>query len=363
MAYYPSWAEDDCSPETINYGLYDWIDFAFAIPDEHFNLTWDDAAPGLLARLVNFAHGNGTKVKLSIGGWDGSRWFSTAMSNEANQKALAGNIVDLYNVFSLDGIDLDWEYPGHKGESYNQVSTSDSANYLQFLGLLRKMLPAGAVLTAAVDHQPFVDGDGVPMKDVSAFAQLLDWILIMNYDVWSASPNPGPNAPLSDRCRNSTQPDANAEAAINAWTAAGFVPYQMVLGTAAYGVLSTSNATKLRTRSKRRSPAIVTDDGKTQGQIRFCSLIKQGALVPEDALGQQKFVGSSGFTRHWDECSSTPFLLSADTNQVVSYDDPESIGLKAEFVKKNGMRGTDMWEITGDLNNVLTKSVWAKYGY
>lgn len=364
MAYYPSWAEGDCSPETIDYGLYDWIDFAFAIPDERFDLTWDDAAPDLLARLVNFAHGNGTKVKLSIGGWDGSRWFSAAMSDETNQKVFAGNILNLYNVYGLDGIDLDWEYPGHAGE-FDQFSTSDSANYLQFLGLLRNTLPIGAVLTAAVDHQSFVDGNGVPLKDVSAFAQLLDWILIMNYDVWGASQNPGPNAPLSDKCGNSTQPDANAEAAMKAWTAAGFDSYQLALGIPAYGILSTSNATRLRTRSKRGWPTLVTDDGEKQGQTRFCSLIKQGALVREDAPGQQKFVGSSGFTRYWDECSSTPFLRSSDTNQLVSYDDPESIGLKAQLVKKNEMRGINMWELTGDtLDNVLINAVRANlYGY
>ncbi|PBK72768.1 glycoside hydrolase family 18 protein [Armillaria solidipes] len=364
MAYFPSWAEGDYSPETINYTLYDWIDLAFAIPDEGFNLTWDDVveAPDLLARLVKFAHGNSTKVKLSVGGWSGSHCFSAAMSNETSRKVFVGNIVNIYNTYDLDGIDLDWEYPGRKGESGNQVSTSDSVNYLQFLGLLRKTLPTGAVLTAAVDHMPFVDGDGVPLKNVSAFAQQLDWILIMNYDVWSASPNPGPNAPLSDRCRNSTQPDANAEAAMNAWTAAGFKLSQLVLGIPAYGILSTSNATKLRTRSKRESPTLVTDDGEEQGQIRFSSLVKQGALVLEDTLGQRKFVAPPGSTRHWDWCSSTPFLKS--TNQLVSYDDPESIGLKAEFVMKNGMRGTSMWEATGDtLDNVLTKSVWATYGY
>lgn len=177
-----------------------------------------------------------------------------------------------------------------------------------------------------------------------------------------ASPNPGPNAPLSDRCGNSTQPDANAEAAVNAWTAAGFEPSQLVLGIAAYGIISTSNTTKLRTRSKRGSPTLVTDDGEEQGQIRFSSLVKQGALISENALGQQKFVARPGSTRHWDGCSCTPFLVS--TNQLVSYDDPESIGLKAEFVMKKGMLGTSMWDATGDTpDNDLTKSVWAKYGY
>lgn len=72
IAYFPSWASD-YSPEMITYALYDWIDFAFAIPDINFNLTWDGSeAPALLNRLVKGCHVNDTKAKLSIGGWGGS---------------------------------------------------------------------------------------------------------------------------------------------------------------------------------------------------------------------------------------------------------------------------------------------------
>ncbi|KAK0206361.1 hypothetical protein DFS33DRAFT_1272855 [Desarmillaria ectypa] len=364
MAYFPSWANDDFSPEAINYALYDWIDFAFAMPDRNFNLIWDEPeAPNLLERLVMAAHAEGTKVKLSIGGWTGSRYFSGAVSNEASRKVFASNICNIYDQYNLDGIDIDWEYPGHIGESGNQVSPSDSANFLQFLRLLRMLLPVDAVITAAVGHMPFVNDGGTPMKDASDFAQALDWILLMNYDVWSASPNPGPNAPLSDRCGNSTQPNANAQAAMNAWAAAGFKPYQLVLGIPAYGILSTSNVTGLHTRSKRGSPTLVANDDKTQGEIQFCSLVMQGALsVLKDASGQRDFVASAGFIRDWDQCSSTPFLRSPDTNQIVSYDDPESIRLKAGFVMENGMRGTSMWEMTGDtkhndLINAVRKSI------
>ncbi|KAK0468166.1 glycoside hydrolase family 18 protein [Desarmillaria tabescens] len=364
MAYYPSWADDEYSPDKINYTLYDWIDFAFAIPDCNFDLTWDSEAPDLLARLVKAARAGGTKVKLSIGGWTGSHCFSGAVSDETSRNAFVSNIVGLYNKYNLDGIDIDWEYPGRRGESDNQVSLSDSANFLQFLRLLRKSLPANAVVTAAVDHMPFVDDDGARMKDVSDFAEVLDWILIMNYDVWSASPNPGPNAPLSDKCGNSTQPHANAQAALNAWTMAGFKLSQIVLGIPAYGILSTSNATGLRTRSKRGSPALAADDDQKQGEIQFRSLVDQGALsIRNDTSGQRYFVASPGFTRDWDQCSSTPFLRSLDANQIVSYDDPESIGLKAKFVMENGMRGTSMWEMTGDTEyNDLTNAVRTMFG-
>lgn len=75
MAYYPDWAGDASPPESIDFARFDWIDFAFAIPDENFNLTWDnsDSSPDLLRRLVTKGHQGGTKVKLSVGGWTGSQ--------------------------------------------------------------------------------------------------------------------------------------------------------------------------------------------------------------------------------------------------------------------------------------------------
>ena len=75
MAYYPDWASYSLPPEKIDYGRFDWIDYAFALPDQSLALTWDDPvnAPALLDRLVASAHGAGKRVKLSIGGWTGSQ--------------------------------------------------------------------------------------------------------------------------------------------------------------------------------------------------------------------------------------------------------------------------------------------------
>jgi len=75
MAYYPDWVGDTFPPEKIDMTRFDWIDFAFAVPNSKFALTWDEPkkGPDLLKRLVNKAHANGTKVKLSLGGWTGSK--------------------------------------------------------------------------------------------------------------------------------------------------------------------------------------------------------------------------------------------------------------------------------------------------
>ncbi|KIY74088.1 glycoside hydrolase family 18 protein [Cylindrobasidium torrendii FP15055 ss-10] len=372
MAYYPDWTSSQFPPEKIDFDYYDWIDFAFALPDESFNLSWDDpeTAPALLSRLVDAGHAGGTKIKLSIGGWTGSKHFSDAVSNDENRHTFVKNIVTIYEQFGIDGIDIDWEYPGHKGDADNTVSTLDTPNFLSFLRLLRSQLPTNAVITAATQPAPFVGEDGQPVNNVTEFASLLDWVLIMNYDVWSSSSNPGPNAPFYDACHNSTQPEANAVGAFNAWRDAGLSPSQMVLGIPAYGYLSNSNATSLRTRSAaaRRQAApirLVTDEDKSEGQILFRSLVSQNALVLNvTSSNHTVFEAAGGFTREWDECSSTPFLRSPDVGQVVSYDDPQSLALKASFVRKVGMLGVNMWEVHGDTDDCdLVKSVRTAFGY
>lgn len=95
--------------------------------------------------------------------------------------------MDLYNTYSLDGIDVDWEYPSQRGADGNAVLPSDSENFLEFLRLLRTTLPVGATISAAAQTVPFSRPDGTPMADVHAFADVLDWVLMMNYDVWGGN--------------------------------------------------------------------------------------------------------------------------------------------------------------------------------
>jgi chitinase len=106
------------------------------------------------------------------------------VATASSRQLFADNIHAVYTSFNLDGIDIDWEYPGQDGNKGNQVNSGDTANYLQFLQLLRSTLPSSAMITAAVQPETFADSNGRPMKEISDFAKLLDWVLIMNYDVW-----------------------------------------------------------------------------------------------------------------------------------------------------------------------------------
>ena len=115
------------------------------------------------------------------------RHFSAAVATERSRQLFTSNILDAYNRFSLDGIDIDWEYPGQQGNVGNGVSPSDTENFLRFLQLLRRVLPPSAKISAATQTVPFAGSNGLPLQDVSQFARVLDWVLLMNYDIWGCA--------------------------------------------------------------------------------------------------------------------------------------------------------------------------------
>lgn len=294
------------------------------------------------------------------------RYFSPAVADPTSRLLFVNSILSVYTLYNLDGIDIDWEYPGQSGNLDNLVDkTHDTANFLLFLQLLRTVLPAGAKITAAALTQPWVDASGTPLRDMSEFAAVLDWVLLMNYDIWGSSPSPGPNSPLADGCGNSTQPSASADAGVRTWTVAGFPAGKLVLGLPAYGYISKSRSFLLHGRNGEDAAVdsiVVTNEngGTADGQVQFRELIRQGALADrfggasiEDsgvlsAHFNTPYDGAHGYIRHWDHCSATPYLRSAAAGQVITYDDPESIGLKASLAKQLGLKGVNMFDVHGD---------------
>ena len=92
------------------------------------------------------------------------------------------------------------------------------------------------ILSAATPVLPWKDETGSPSTNVSGFASVLDFITVMNYDVWGSwSASVGPNSPLNDTCAPSADQMGSAVSAVAAWTKAGIPAHQIVLGVASYG--------------------------------------------------------------------------------------------------------------------------------
>lgn len=111
-------------------------------------------------------------------------------------------------------------------------------NFLAFLQELRAD-PAGEnlTLTAATSLFPWYDTAGVSYTngELSGFADVLDYIMIMAYDIYGAwAATGGPNAPLAYEC-DTRNNQGGASEGVAKWIAAGLPAEQIVLAVGAYG--------------------------------------------------------------------------------------------------------------------------------
>lgn len=69
--------------------------YAFAETSEDGSLNLTKSAPDQLPVFVSEAKKNNVKALVSIGGWTGSRWFSTAFGSAENRTAFVKTCLDL----------------------------------------------------------------------------------------------------------------------------------------------------------------------------------------------------------------------------------------------------------------------------
>jgi len=73
------------------------------------------------------------------------------------------------------------------------------------------------------------------------------------------------------------------------------------------------------------------------------------------------FIDRNGYVRYWDSTAQVPYLWNAQTHVFMSYDDTQSLKLKADFVRARGLGGMMYWEQSqdprGELLGVLSATL------
>ncbi|KLU84766.1 acidic mammalian chitinase, partial [Magnaporthiopsis poae ATCC 64411] len=189
--------------EQIPWSKYTDVKYSFAETASDGSLDYTGSHEEEIPKFVKAAHANGVKAQLAIGGWSGSIHWGNNVATAANRTAFVKTCLDAVKKYDLDGLDFDWEYPGRKGLSCNTVSPEDSLNFIEFLKELRKAEPKKLWLSAAVSLFPYTNKEGQRSanNELAPMAELLDYSMIMGYDVFGAwAATGGPNAPLSFAC-------------------------------------------------------------------------------------------------------------------------------------------------------------------
>ncbi|MGF7230334.1 glycoside hydrolase family 18 protein, partial [Arachidicoccus sp.] len=126
------------------------------------------------------------KILISIGGWSWSKNFSDAVFSDTSRIAFAHSAVAIVQKYNLDGIDIDWEYPGRQGAMDNIYRSEDKQNFTRMFRALRKSLDSlqeqtgrRQLLTAAVGGFPAF----LQTTNMGQAAQYLDFVNLMTYDL------------------------------------------------------------------------------------------------------------------------------------------------------------------------------------
>jgi GH18 family chitinase len=308
------------------------------------------------------------KVLISIGGWTLSDKFSSSLKTDAQRKALATSAVDYMKTNGFDGIDLDWEFPvccgsetekqyAAENNGLSRYSPSDRHDLTLWLKELRSQLDdlgkkdhTHYLLTMAAAAAPDMAKKAYEMKEVG---KIVDWVDLMAYDFHvPVTQVANLSAPLT---QNPADPDNgkgyNAEASVAFWEKNGVPASKLVLGVPFYG------------HGWAGCPAT------NHGEFQTCTgnAQKAGTWIKLDATAwgefdwwdiKKNYLGKPGWVRYWDAKSQVPFLYNAKTGQWISYDDPQSIKAKAQYVVDHNLRGGMFWEAAMDHNQGLEKTLY-----
>lgn len=314
------------------------INYAFGLVSEDGEIAFREAdGPAHLAQLQALkARNRRLKIILSVGGWGADHFSDAALTEESRQK-FAASAIDLMRRYALDGIDLDWEYPGQPGPGIKH-RPEDKQNFTLLLKTLREYLdrlsdqrgragPDRYILTIASAAGTYFEHTEMDRLHV-----YLDWINIMTYDfagVWSHTT--GHHAGLYWHPSRGN-PYHSAAAYVRQHYEAGIPLRKLILGIPFYG--------------RGWTGVHPENNGVNQPFQAYTSGYSFSTLMRE-------YINQQGFRQYWDPAVRAPYLWNPDSATFISYDDPRSLREKARFVKRHGLGGVMYWEHSHDPDEIL----------
>ena len=273
------------------------INYAFGHVYDSFDGVRIDN-PDRLRMIVDLKKQNPKlRVLLSVGGW-GSGRFSEMAASDKNRLLFAKDCRRVVDDFGLDGIDIDWEYPTQSSASISS-SPDDTKHFTLLMRDLRKEL-GNKLLTCAT----IASGEYIDFRSCISY---IDMVNVMSYDM--GNPPYHHSALYPSEITNWMTTSAAIEAHLNAG-----VPHEkLVMGMPLYG----------------------------RG--------KQGYTTEPDS--------TKGVTERWHEQSMVPYLVDAQGNLVMGFENERSIGIKCQYIIDHRLRGGMYWEYGDEHQEKLRNTI------
>lgn len=301
------------NPNVVNPNQLDFVTYAFALitPDGKLQPYSIRYLEELLAlKKVN----PNLKVLMAIGGW-GAEGFSDAALTPASRYTFAREVQSFVNKYNLDGIDIDWEYPG-SNVSGIKSRPEDKENFTLLLQALRDVLGPNKWLTVAGSGDDFY----INNVEIDKIAPLIDYFNLMSYDLTAGET--GENAAKHQANLFESPlglPGKSVDGYVQNLIDAGMPSEKILLGVPFYG----------------RYGATLT---KTYDQIL-----------------QEYLINNPNYSVRWDNTAKASYIVDQLDKFVLSYDNALALYFKGQYVRDNCLGGMFSWQSGMDKNNILSK--------
>jgi hypothetical protein len=171
--------------------------------------------------------------------------------------------------------------------------------------------------------------------EVHKFQKYLDYVNLMTYDIhgpWDTYSDF--NSPLYNNDDESYQYKISIDSSVKAWLNAGLPADKLVVGVPFYGYSYTV--------SKNANDGLYQKH--TNGKALSCDTIRK------------EYLSNPQYTKYFHDESLVPWLYNGKT--FISYEDSQSVALKAEYIREQNLGGAMIWELSQDSEGELVNALY-----
>lgn len=309
-------------------------------------------------------------VMISIGGWTACGYFSEMAYTQEGRESFIQSCLDLMEEYPwIDGIDLDWEYPGGsndgerlpegEGDQGCPIWGSKKEDNANFAALVREMREAfdekygeGAKkITACASAST---GWTLPNQDWPAAEPYLDLINIMTYDL----------AGDWDGVTGHASGITGVKGAVSHFLGKDIPKSKINIGTPLYGTgfLISGELKENKVVGAPIVPSGIPDDSLTVDVIRgfeeeavsgYDIAEEDGRPVAGEAWDHSEEGSVTGWHFAYDAKACGAYLYNDDENSdyykwFISYENPVSLQEKLDLIEQYNLAGIIVWECSED---------------
>lgn len=301
-------------PTNVDPYLLDFVIYAFI--EINSDGTLSVPTPRYLRQLISLRNNNpDLQVIAAIGGW-GQDGFSDAALTPSSRYNFARQVNAIIKEYDLDGIDIDWEYPGTSGAGIKS-RPEDKENFTLLLTAIRDVIGQNKWLSVAgTGTKEYINKSA----QIAKIAPLINYFNLMSYDFTAGENGENGKKHQSNLYESSLSlPGYSVDIMVNNLIENNMPSEKILLGIPFYGRLG----------------ATIT---KSYDQLR------------------KDFINKNGYSYNFDKEAQTPYLTK-DGEFAMAYDDILSIYMKTQYVINNCLGGIFSWMAPYDKANILAKAM------